>query len=267
MKYLITLTLLFFTIFGGNTALAQNMKDGHEYVDLGLPSGILWATCNIGAEGCHEAGSYFAWGEIEQSDWFSWENYKWGDYDYLTKYNGNSNCGIVDNRSKLQPRDDAAHMIWGGDWRMPTMIEVCELAENCKFWYDGQSMMIVQGPNGNILKLFLGGDMIENRLEGLGVYGYFWTSELYDVDSYPQMARLLFICEDGRLSETMGIRSPGYNIRPVCPPDPSGIDHIMENQNTVSAIYSVNGVKENGMDKGLHIIMSPNGKARKIIVN
>lgn len=63
--------------------VADGEVGGYEYVNLGLPSGTLWATCNVGASSPYESGSYFAWGETETKDIFTWENYKFfKDYDF-----------------------------------------------------------------------------------------------------------------------------------------------------------------------------------------
>lgn len=243
-----------------------NIAYGHEYVDLGLPSGLLWATCNIGADTPEQAGNYFAWGEIEPNNIFDWDNYKWGDYYYLTKYNGNSNYGWVDNVSRLLSRDDAAHMIWGGEWRMPTLSEANELLDNCTFWYDNQSSMIVKGPNGNTLKFYLGGNMENYNVQGLDIYGYFWLSDIYDLDSQPQMARLIYACCDGRLCETMGTRCAGFNVRAVCPGNQSGIINIMRNSNSSTSTFDLQGRQVKNLRKGVNIIHTNEGIAKKILI-
>lgn len=118
------------------------MKDikqqtNYDYVDLDLPSGTKWATCNVGAENPWEYGKYFQWGDTEgyydnEEHDFSWKNYKWcnGTYDTLTKYNNDSIYGSVDNKLVLDTEDDAAHVHMGGDWRMPTQDEMQELVDN-----------------------------------------------------------------------------------------------------------------------------------------
>lgn len=107
--------------------------NGHEYVDLGLPSGIKWAKCNVGANSESETGLYFAWGETKGytiTDFIDDENYKWFvDYDddgnvIYSKYNS------TDGKTVLDLEDDAAHMNMGGDWRMPTKSEFEELIGN-----------------------------------------------------------------------------------------------------------------------------------------
>ena len=97
-------------------------QDEHEWVDLGLTSGTLWATCNVGATAPEDYGDYFAWGETEPKEDYSWSTYKWcnGSYKTQTKYCTNSKYGTVDDKTELEPEDDAAFVNWGSTWRMPT---------------------------------------------------------------------------------------------------------------------------------------------------
>ena len=108
--------------------------DDHEWVDLGLPSGTLWATCNVGADRPGDFGDYFAWGETTPKQSYSWENYKWcyGYSSTLIKYCTNSSFGyngFVDNKNELDPEDDAAYANWGPSWRMPTYDQAARLYE------------------------------------------------------------------------------------------------------------------------------------------
>ena len=110
--------------------------DDHEWVDLGLPSGTLWATCNVGANAPEEFGDYFAWGETAPKDYYDWDNYKWcnGNDSTLTKYCNDSTYGyngFVDNKVELDPEDDAAYVNWGPSWRMPTLNQTQELWQDC----------------------------------------------------------------------------------------------------------------------------------------
>ena len=122
-------------------------ENGHEYVDLGLPSGIMWATMNIGAEKPTKGGYFFAWGETEpkaKKDDFKLNTYKFYTFEdpsyKVTKYCGNSADGYKDDKVTLEPEDDAAHVLWGGRWRMPTRQEVVELLEYTKDnWYYGSA--------------------------------------------------------------------------------------------------------------------------------
>ena len=128
----------------------------HAYVDFGLS--VKWATCNIGASSPEEYGDYFAWGETEPKDVYVWSTYKWcnGSQNTLTKYCTNKEYGTVDNKITLELEDDAAHVNWGGEWRIPTKAELEELREKCTWMpakINGVSGREITGPNGN--KLFL----------------------------------------------------------------------------------------------------------------
>ena len=92
----------------------EDTDNHHEYVDLGLS--VKWATCNIGANSPEEYGDYFAFGEVKPKSDYTWSNYKWCESSTytLTKYCTESNYGIVDNKTVLDPEDDAAVVNWGG---------------------------------------------------------------------------------------------------------------------------------------------------------
>ena len=94
--------------------MLNNKYNGYEFIDLCLPSGILWAKCNVGAKTETEYGDYFAWGEIETKDWYRSTTYKYGDNNNLTKYNNK------DKLTKLELKDDAANVNMEGKWSMPT---------------------------------------------------------------------------------------------------------------------------------------------------
>lgn len=100
-------------------------------VDLGLS--VKWAVCNVGASKPEEYGGYYAWGETEEKENYSWETYKWcnGTETSITKYCTNSYSGVVDNKTTLDLEDDVAHVKWGGTWRMPTQKEFQELYDKC----------------------------------------------------------------------------------------------------------------------------------------
>ena len=97
-----------------NTLSKQYNNNGHEFVDLGLPSGTLWATLNIGAFSIYDPGYYYAWGELETKPYYDFDNYVFRKGGHIRKYNG------VDNKKILEPVDDTAHCLWGGNWKMPT---------------------------------------------------------------------------------------------------------------------------------------------------
>ena len=158
-----------------------NSSNGHVYVDLGLS--VKWATCNVGANAPEEYGDYFAWGETQPKDYYDWSMYKWcnGSYDNLTKYCTDSNYGKVDNKTVLDLEDDAAHVNWGGEWRMPTIEEQQELVDYCTWKWtkvNGKNGYTVTGPNGNSIFLPAAGDRDGSDFFNAGSYGYYWSSSL-----------------------------------------------------------------------------------------
>jgi hypothetical protein len=157
---------------------------GHEYVDLGLS--VLWATCNIGATKPTMAGKYFAWGETQPKENYNWNTYKHcttGPYDF-TKYCKNTNtynADFTDNKSCLEPVDDAAHVLWGEGWRMPTPNELQELIKKCKWTpatRDGVKGQLGTGPNGNTIFLPIAGIYLGTNLSSAGYSGAYWSNAL-----------------------------------------------------------------------------------------
>ncbi len=143
---------------GSQTEEPDFNPNGHEYVDLGLPSGTLWATCNVGASAPEEYGDKFAWGEITivKND-YDWSEYKHGVYneDDTTNY-GMIKYNNIDGKTILDPEDDAATQIWGGSWRMPTKQEMRELCTECKWNPTTKNETVgydVVGINGNSIFL------------------------------------------------------------------------------------------------------------------
>lgn len=104
-------------------------------VDLGLPSGIKWTTRNVGAANPWDYGDYIAWGETEAKPEYSWETYKYanGSLNSLTKYNTKADNGIVDDKSVLEPADDAATVVLGTEYSTPTIYDWEELSSQC-YW-------------------------------------------------------------------------------------------------------------------------------------
>ena len=169
--------------------------DDHEWVDLGLPSGTLWATCNLGATSPEEYGDYFAWGEVEPKEVYDWSTYKWcnGADSTLTKYCIDGACGIVDNKTVLDPEDDAAYVNWGSSWRMPTMEQLLELKNICttqRLEINGVMGALITGPNGNTVFFPLAGQINGSEYERVGNYGYFWSTDIFSDDS--NVARYIY---------------------------------------------------------------------------
>ena len=178
--------------------------DPHEYVDLDLPSGTLWATCNVGADNPEDFGDYFAWGETVpygQEDPsnthnynttgsytridYSWSTYKWCDGTTrrtLTKYcssENNGSGGFVDNLTEVEPEDDAATANWGSRWQMPSLEQFDELINSDYITIEATELNGVQGysftskTNGNSIFLPDAGQQ-----GGNSVFNY-WSRSLY----------------------------------------------------------------------------------------
>ena len=208
-----------FTVTGNRTLVAHfsyNSSGGHEYVDLGLPSGLLWATCNVGADAPEDYGEYFAWGETTPKSYYSWDTYAFSDDDgNITKYNTNSDFGPVDNLTTLLPEDDAATANWGSGWRMPTIEEWQELYNNTTHTFVEQNGVLGElftGWNGNTLFLPAAGYRGNGSLYSAGSYGYYWSSSL-STDT-PGSAWLLGFNSDLYLMYYY-YRYYGLSVRPV----------------------------------------------------
>ena len=191
--------------------------NGHEYVDLGLPSGVKWATCNVGATKPEEFGGYYAWGETEEKSNYDLSTYKWcrGSFDNMTKYCNNSRYGRVDNKTVLDPQDDVAHVKWGGTWRMPTIEEQRELLNNCTWTWttqNGVNGYSVTGPNGNSIFLPAAGYRNGAVVSSRGSYGFYWLSSLYSDDG--NCAYTLFF-DSGGHDWLSSFRFYGHSVRPV----------------------------------------------------
>jgi uncharacterized repeat protein (TIGR02543 family) len=195
---------------------------GKKYVDLGLPSGTLWAICNVGADVPEEFGDYFAWGETEPKETYTQHNYKFG-YGIYSKYNNNDLLQILD------PCDDAANVNWGADWRMPTYNELNELLNYCTHTWtvlNGIDGRMFVGPNGNSIFLPAAGFRFDDQdvLYYPIASGYYWSSNVgwgqNICDAY-----LLYIDEDDidgdgfENSMHCHFRPCGFSVRPVYQPN------------------------------------------------
>lgn len=147
------------SLFGCKKIEPSGELNGHGYVDLGLPSGTLWATCNIGADNAEDEGEYYAWGEARTKGSYDWSNYKYGYEYYLTKYCSDSfygDNGFIDNLTRLVPSDDVATIKWGNGWRIPSPNEMQELLSECSWKeerFNGVKGILFTGPNGSTLFL------------------------------------------------------------------------------------------------------------------
>ncbi len=205
----------------GTQACAQTAPADVQAVDLGLPSGIKWASCNVGATTPEGYGDYFAWGETAQKDDYSWTTYKYanGADNKLTKYCNDTNYGndsFVDNKTVLEPADDAATANWGKEWRMPTDAEWKELQENCTWALTTQNgisgLLVASKTNSNAIFLPAAGSRDDKNLDFAGSRGYYWSSSLYDADPYD--AWLVNFDSKG-VDGDYDFRYYGQSVRPV----------------------------------------------------
>lgn len=228
----------------------QSSYNGHEYVDLGLS--VKWATCNIGATVPEGYGDYYAWGEtetyyeyadVETGDGFRWKEGKGGRYGWEsyfdietitpTEYEDEVTFKKYKTLDKIliDPEDDAAHVIWGGNWRMPTKAELDELADskNCAWTWTtingikGYKVTSKKpGYEGNYIFLPAAGlyTWEEDHLIYAGYEGRYWSASIYNrySDESTVCAYSFYLKNvDPKISVTSGARCFGFSIRPVCP--------------------------------------------------
>ena len=199
---------------------------GHEYVDLGLPSGTLWATCNVGAVKPEDCGDYYSWGETWKKSTYNKDNYRYikgGNNHKLTKYCTDKKYGyrgFTDFVTTLEACDDAATTKWGEGWHTPTINQWEELISNC-FWTWTSDCIKIVGSNGNSILLPVAGSRIDGDLNCVGSMGDYWSSSLYE--ELPDRACSLTVYElyfpEGkakRYERNRAYRFVGFPIRPVC---------------------------------------------------
>lgn len=198
--------------------------NGHDYVDLGLPSGTLWATCNVGADNPEDYGDYFAWGETQPKITYDWSTYQYcnGDYNQLTKYCSQSDFGIdgfTDNLKTLLEDDDAATANWGEGWSTPTNKQWVELLTKCSHSWttrNGVKGCLFTGRNGNTIFLPAASSRSEEDSRNVGDDGSYWSSSLNK--GFPEYAKgfkFIISFDDCDLYDDLG-RCSGRSVRPVC---------------------------------------------------
>ncbi len=220
------------------STMVPTTHKGHEYVDLGLPSGTLWATCNIGANNPEEYGNYFAWGETKPKGNYDWSTYKYckGSMNTQTKYCISPGLGpqydygyngFIDHKLILEATDDAATTNWGGNWRMPTVNEIAELYEKCRWkWTDdyngtGVAGYIVKSKaigNKNSIFLPAAGFCSGTNMRNTGERAFYWSSTL-NLTGLNGAYVIKFNSNQYDCNSTMR-RDAGRSVRPVCSPQP-----------------------------------------------
>ena len=202
----------------------EDVKGGDvlDCVDLGLPSGILWATCNMGAATPEGFGDYFAWGETKTKTTYCWSTYKYCNkgegWNTLTKYCNDTYYGyngFADNLITLQPSDDAAIVNGGIGWRMPVGLEWEELYQNTTHTWttqNGVNGRLFTASNGNSLFLPAAGCRLGDEFNFVGLIGGYWSSSL---DTVHPSSAWYFSFGSGDYGMGGGGRSFGLSVRPV----------------------------------------------------
>ncbi len=207
MKKLLSILLCGVVVIGCAACTNKQVHEGHEYVDLGLPSGTLWATCNVGATAPEQTGDYFAWGETETKTEFIPENYTYKEYPAV-----------------LPLTVDAANTNWGGDWRMPTTTEQDELRCECTWTWINLNGMLgyeVKGKNGNSIFLPAAGCYEGANLKDASAekaHGYYWSSCIFaDFPTIGLASGVYFYSTNYNFTYN-GARYFGLLVRPVYSP-------------------------------------------------
>ena len=258
------------------SAFSQNLHFGHEYVDLGLSSGTLWATCNIGADSPTQIGGFYAWGEIEEKDDYIWDNYKFcnGSQYAMTKYGTNIYTGEYDPKKVLDPEDDVANIKWGNGWRMPTSDELLEIWNECEHYWevkDGVGGYTFLSQNGNKIFFPACGEKGNGMYGAVNEEGYYWTSSLCIKDYKSAYFFAFWVNGCFSIVGYSGLieldRYLGHNIRPVISSKDlsSGISSTTKKQCTSSVIYTLNGLRSENRVKGISIIKYSDGTIKKVI--
>ena len=173
--------------------------NGHDYVDLGLS--VKWATCNVGASCPEDYGNYYAWGEIQTKSEYTKENSLTYGKD-IGNISGNS-------------RYDVARAQWGSSWRLPTLAEIQELKDKCKWEWTtvgGHKGYRVTGPNGNSIFLPAAGYRYGTSVDDQGSYGYYWSGTLGEGDKYGAYCLYFYY---GIAGWGINSRYFGHSVRPV----------------------------------------------------
>ena len=276
--YLTFIAVLYsFSIFATSIEANSDLQydgsvGGHKYIDLGLPSKTLWATCNLGAEIPSEVGDYFAWGEVEPKEVFSWKNYEFyegWEYDpnigawYIVKDIGTNICGT---------EYDAATHHWGNGWKMPDEQQMYELKMLC--WsqpveINGVKGLNIYGPNGHSIFLPITGIC---HWDGDPVYdthyvGNYWSGESttddYTYSGYhiapSEWAHSMSVELNSKiLNRGQMVKAAGCNIRPVISIENTGIhSYISDEFNAaINVSYFNKTLVIDGIDGEFNIVIS-----------
>lgn len=196
--------------------------NGHHYIDLGLPSGTLWATCNVGASSPEKYGSYFAWAEVQTKNNYEWSTYKWcsvssnGNLNNLYKYNNSMIYGTSDSKTILESSDDAATVLWGEEWCTPTVEQFEELLNYCTCTFEKRNgidgMLVCSKTNNKSIFFPKAGEKTQTTTSKVGTNGLYWSCNR--VPQASDMASIMIIWAES-VSSLQSYRYKGLSVRPV----------------------------------------------------
>ena len=241
MKGKVIILLLSLMTFATSMAQDDNVlscpDDDHPHaIDLGLPSGTLWACCNVGASTPEDFGGYYSWGETETKP-----NYTWSDYQH---FDGSSNTYLNLGTNIAGTQYDVAHVKWGGSWVMPTKEQQDELRYNCSYEWIPENGMIggkfTSKMNGASIFLPAAGGYGNSGLYNIGSYGYYWSATQNPSRS-DGAYDLYFISSNA--DWFYNSRSSGSTVRPVI--SATNSIYLQESSSEISnqAIYDLYGIK------------------------
>lgn len=232
-------------------------EDISGFVDLGLPSGILWAANNLGANSPEESGYYYAWGETTPNKTL---------YDVSTYTDPN-----VSNISGTEY--DAAYLTSGGKWRMPTYDDFSEIINNCTWQYTQVNSINgykVIGKNGNSIFLPFVGGKEDNINVGYSEYGYSGQGFYASGSAFPYDNNYnwyLYMDTDPRFGMYGYNKTRGQTIRPITNVAPSSFKSMKVNDSTeIDEIYDLQGHKKPELQKGFNIVRMSNSTTKKMVV-
>lgn len=201
---------------GEEKTSVSGSANGHEYVDLGLPSGTLWATCNVGASNPEDYGNYYALGETETKKVYNWDTYKYALGEYkVAKYFIDGYYFDKDNPAILEKADDAATSNWGGGWRTPSKMQWDELLQYTNNQWTSRNgvegRLFTSKKNGKSIFFPAAGNRLESELNHCGFIGFYWSTEF---GGYKASAYYLYLD-----SEDCSVKNYycdlGFSVRPV----------------------------------------------------
>lgn len=193
---------------GGGSSNYSCQDSNHPHmIDLGLPSGTLWACCNVGANSPEKYGDFYAWGETKAKNWYDWNNYEFGDLNNLRDIGSDISATSY----------DVAHVKWGGAWQMPTYdhcIELINYTTTHSITQNGVKGILVTGLNGNTIFFPFSG---EYNGEYEGELSDYWSSTLRTQFNTKDQAWYLWAVNDNINILNACSRCSGNSIRPIIP--------------------------------------------------